>query len=195
MKEHQYFLRRAEASDALSLAELINRAGEGLPLTVWGWMAEEGESVWDVGRRRAQREEGGFSYRNATVAVVGTGIVAALIGYPLGAQPTSIDADTPPVFVPMLELENEALCTWYVNVLATFDPFEGRGFGTALLEAAARQARAAGLVQLSIIVTDRNTRAERLYRKVGFRPVAERPIVKDGWDVEADNLILMIKDL
>ena len=54
-------LRPARPEDAEALAELINYAGEGLPIYLWERMAESGETVWDVGRRRARREEGAFS--------------------------------------------------------------------------------------------------------------------------------------
>ena len=46
-------LRPATIDDATVLAELVNRAGEGMPLYLWGQMAEPGEAAWDVGRRRA----------------------------------------------------------------------------------------------------------------------------------------------
>ena len=83
-------------------------------------MAEPGESAWDVGRRRAMRETGSFSYRNATVAEVDGRVIAGLIGYPLPDRPEPIDDDQmPPMFVPLQELENLAPGTWYVNVLAT----------------------------------------------------------------------------
>ncbi|WP_193179444.1 GNAT family N-acetyltransferase [Nisaea sediminum] len=195
MKEQIRYLRRAEKDDALALAQLINLAGEGLPLHIWSGMAEEGESVWDVGCRRARREDGSFSYRNATIAMSGREIAAALVGYPIGAEPAGIGRDTPPLFVPLIELENEALCTWYVNVLATYDRFQRRGFGTALMQEAERQARAAGLRRMSIIVTDGNERAARLYRTLGFCEIEHRPIVKDGWDIDAEHYCLMIKNI
>lgn len=59
--------RHAAFADAPVLAELVNHAGDGLPLHLWSKMAASGESAWDVGRRRAERPEGGFSYRNAVI--------------------------------------------------------------------------------------------------------------------------------
>jgi hypothetical protein len=122
-------LRAATPADAPALAELINFAGEGLPLFLWGRMAEPGETAWDVGRRRARRDEGGFSWRNATVAEPEGGAVAAcLIGYPLPEAPEPIDpARTPPMSVPLEELERLAPGTWYVNVLAAYPRWRGRG--------------------------------------------------------------------
>ncbi len=83
--------RRARPEDADALAELINFAGEGLPLYLWENMAQDGETAWDVGRRRAKREEGGSSYMNAVVLEKGAKIIACLIGYPLADQPEPID--------------------------------------------------------------------------------------------------------
>ena len=57
----------ARIDDAAVLAELVNYAGEGLPLYLWGKLASVGETAWDVGRLRAARETGSFSYRNATI--------------------------------------------------------------------------------------------------------------------------------
>jgi hypothetical protein len=79
--------RYATAQDATALAQLVNCAGEGLPLYLWGNMAEPGESAWEVGRRRAQREAGSFSYRNAVVVEADGRVVAALVGYPLPDAP------------------------------------------------------------------------------------------------------------
>ena len=145
--------RRATPEDAGALAELINFAGEGLPLYLWAKMAEAGETPWDVGRRRAARQEGSFSYRNAIVVEAGGKVVASLIGYPLPDRPEPIDYDTlPALFVPMQELENLAPGTWYVNVLATYPEHRGQGLGAGLLHLAEQIAAAAGKSGLSIIV-------------------------------------------
>ena len=127
--------RRATPDDAPALAELINYAGEGLPLYLWDKMAEAGESAWEVGRRRARRETGSFSYRNAVVAEVDGRVVASLVGYPLPESPEPIDyASMPPMFVPLQELENLAPGTWYVNVLAACPQYRGRGSGERTVE-------------------------------------------------------------
>ena len=57
---------RRGASDAADLARLVDLAGEGLPSYLWARMAEPGEDAFAVGeRRRAARDEGAFSWRNA----------------------------------------------------------------------------------------------------------------------------------
>ncbi len=177
-----------------ALAELVNLAGEGLPLYLWGNMAEPGESAWEVGRRRAQREAGSFSYRNAVVVEADGRVVAALIGYPLPDAPEPIEYDRmPPLFVPLQELENLAPRTWYVNVLATYPAYRGRGYGTRLLGIADRLTAATDRTGLSIIVSDANAGARRLYERCGYAEVAVRPMVKERWENPGDNWVLLIK--
>ena len=86
-------LRAATPGDAPALAELINFAGEGLPLHLWAGMAVPGETAWDVGRRRARRDAGGFSWRNSTVVEEAGTVVACLIGYPLPEAAPPLDLD------------------------------------------------------------------------------------------------------
>jgi ribosomal protein S18 acetylase RimI-like enzyme len=186
--------RHATPQDAAALAELVNLAGEGLPLYLWGQMAEPGESPWDVGRGRALREAGSFSYRNAVVAEADGRVVAGLVGYPLPDVPEPIDYDRmPALFVPLQELENLAPRTWYVNVLATYSAYRGRGYGTRLLGVADRLAATTGMTGLSIIVSDANAGARRLYERCGYAEVALRPMVKERWQSAGENWVLLIK--
>jgi ribosomal protein S18 acetylase RimI-like enzyme len=188
-------LRRATEGDAPVLAELVNMAGEGLPLYLWGKMAEGGESAWDVGRRRARREAGSFSYRNAVVAEVDGRVIAGLIGYALPDRPAPIDHQMPAMFVPLQELENLAPGTWYVNVLATLGEYRGRGHGTRLLGVAERLATAAGCSGLSIVVADANAGARRLYERCGYVERAMRAMVKEAWNNPGENWVLLVKRL
>jgi ribosomal protein S18 acetylase RimI-like enzyme len=186
--------RYAKPDDAPALAGLINFAGEGLPLYLWTNMAAPGESPWEVGRRRALREVGSFSYRNAVVAEADGHTVASLVGYPLPAAPEPIDYDQmPPMFVPLQELENLAPRTWYVNVLATYPRYRGQGYGTRLLAIADRLAAATARTGLSIIVSDANAGARRLYERCGYRELAMRPMIKERWESPGENWVLLVK--
>ena len=186
--------RPAAPSDAPALAVLINFAGEGLPLYLWERMAEPGETAWEVGRRRALRDSGAFSYRNAIVAEQAGDVVAGLVGYRLPDEPEAIDDTMPAMFVPLVELENLAPATWYVNVLAVDPELRGQGIGTALLEVAARRSADSGASGHSIIVSDANHGARRLYERCGYRRTAERPMVKEGWDNPGANWVLLVKE-
>jgi ribosomal protein S18 acetylase RimI-like enzyme len=180
--------------DARALAELINLAGEGLPLYLWTSMAEHGEDPWEVGRSRALREEGGFSYRNSIIAELSGKIAGCLIGYALREEPAQIDpASLPPMFVPLQELEELAPNTWYINVVAAYPEFRGQGVGSRLLEHAEQAAREADRPAVSLIVADANVDARRLYERRGYREIAKRPIVKEQWHTDAQEWVLMVK--
>ncbi|MEO1595999.1 MAG: GNAT family N-acetyltransferase [Pseudomonadota bacterium] len=188
--------RRATPSDDHEMAELVNFAGEGMPVYLWSGIAEDGESVWEIGRARARRESGSFSYRNTVVRDEGGRATAAVIGYPLtaAADPSDYD-DMPPMFVALQQLEDLAVGTWYVNVLAAYPEHRGKGYGTALLDIAARIARQSGCSGLSIIVSDANTGARRLYERCGYVERASRPMVKDGWENEGEHWVLLVRPL
>lgn len=186
--------RMGRIDDAAALATLVNYAGEGFPLYLWQKMAENGESGWDVGRRRAERETGGFSYRNAYVAETAGVCAGCLIGYVQPLIPEPIDYDAmPPMFVPLQELENMAPDSWYVNVLAVFPEYRKRGLGRQLLEIADRIGAEKGKSGMSVIVSDANAGARRLYESCGYRELATRPIVKEDWVSEGENWVLLTK--
>ncbi len=187
--------RPARPDDAEALAELIDFAGEGMPLYLWEKMTEPGETAWDVGRRRAKREDSGFSYRNATILEIEGAAVACLIGYALPDRPEAIDDDMPAMFVPLQELENLAPGTWYVNVLACYPSHRGQGYGTQFLALAKDLAAQTGARGLSIIVSDANTGARQLYERCGFAQIAMRPIVKDDWRNPGQNWVLLTKGI
>jgi len=184
--------RAATAADAVALAELVNFAGDGLPLYLWTRMAVPGQSPWEVGRQRARRRRGGFSFRNAVVREDDGRAVAALLGYPLADRPDpTVYDELPPMFVPLQELEDFAAGTWYINVLASYPDYRGRGFGSALLGIADKLARSSGRNGLSLIVSDANAGARRLYERHGFREKAARRMVRESWENPGRNWILM----
>jgi ribosomal protein S18 acetylase RimI-like enzyme len=187
--------RRATIADAPLLAELVNYAGEGMPLYLWGKLAEPGESAWDVGRRRAAREEGSFSYRNATMIEHDGQIAGCLIGYEISDEPAPIAEHMPPMFVGLQELENLAPGTWYVNVLAVQPAFRNQGLGTRLLARADETARALGKRGLSVIVSDDNAGARRLYERSGYAMRATRAMVKDDWQNDGESWVLLTKSI
>ncbi len=144
MVELQPPFRRATPADARALADLVHFASEGLALHLWTKVAGPGGNPWEVGRERARRETGGFSYRNAVVLEEGSRVAAGLIGYPLPDHPEPIPEGMPAMFVPLQELENLAPGTWYVNVLAAYPEERGKGHGKALLGVAEQLATDAG---------------------------------------------------
>lgn len=191
----QLTIRDATRADCAELAQLINVAGEGLPLYLWRQMAGAGEDPWEIGRERAARDAGSFSYRNSVVAEVDGKIVGALVGYALADEPEAVDpANTPALFVPLIELESLAAGTWYVNAVAAFPEARGLGVGSQLMRCAERRAVDLRLRGVSLIVSDGNKGARRLYERLGYRETASRPMIKEQWQNDGENWVLMIRD-
>lgn len=183
--------RPAIKDDGQQLAQLVNYAGEGMPLYYWQKVAEEGVDPWEFGASRAQREEGSFSYTHSTVAEVDGKVAGCLICYVLPSDPEPIDYDEmPPMFVPIQELEDSASGTQYVSVLAVHPEFRSLGIGAGLLKIA--EATSKGR-RMSIVVSDGNPGAERLYERTGYRREATRIMVKEDWKNSGKNWILMLK--
>ncbi len=64
---------------------------------------------------------------------------------------------------------------WVAELVSLDSLFEGEGIGSALVEAVAREAGAAGCSRLFLVTTNDNLRAIRFYRKRGFVLRAVRP--------------------
>ena len=189
-------LRDANKDDCADLAQLIDLAGEGLPFYLWSKMAGPGEDPWEIGRQRAARDTGGFSYRNSVVAEIDGKVVGALVGYPVPDEPEPVDADDiPPMFVPLRELENRAPGNWYVNSVAVFPKARGLGVGSQLMTHAEQIAKDLGLRGLSLIVSDANHGARQLYERLGYEEIDTRPMVKEDWQNPGENWVLMIRRL
>lgn len=188
--------RPARLADACALAVLVDIAGEGGPNYMWSTLAAPGQSTLEVGRERARREEGGFSYRNSTVAEVGDEIAASLVGYRLDDPYELGDLSALPDLVrPLVRLESKAPGSWYINILATFPEFRGQGLGAKLLEIADTKGRETGAPAMSVIVGSWNEGAARLYARAGYKEIArERAVLPPSLAHEGD-WVLMIKSL
>jgi ribosomal protein S18 acetylase RimI-like enzyme len=186
--------RPATKADAAALAELVNYAGEGMPLYLWTKLAKDGEDPWDVGRARAARDEGAFSYRNAIVLEAGGECAGCLIGYEIPDEPEPISPDMPAMFVPFQELENLAPGTWYMNVTAVQPKFRNRGFGAKLIALAEETAKKLGKRGCSLIVADKNLGAQRLYARQGYTERGSRKMVIEDWDTPNEAGLLLVKD-
>lgn len=182
--------RLATAADAPVLAQFIMWAGEGLPMLVWQDLAGPKGDPWAVGAQRmAKKAEAG----EVVVADQDGAAVAGLMGYPITeAEPTE---GMPPRFVPLQELENLAVGSWYIHVLATMPSARGQGWGGKLIELAEVSAAEAGITDMSIIVSDANEGARRLYERCGYSETARRRAVKDGWDNPVTDWVLLTKTL
>lgn len=189
--------RPARKADAAALAVLVDIAGEGMPAYMWSTLKAPGQSLLEFGRERAQREAGGFSYRNSVVAEVDGEVAASLVGYRL-EDPYDLDgslAEAPEIVRPLVRLEGKAPGSWYVNVLATFPEFRRRGIGARLLAIAEEKARREGAPALSVIVASWNEPASRLYAHAGYSTLAREPALPFPGCPHTGDWVLMVKPL
>lgn len=166
-------IRAARRDDATHLAALVDIAGEGLPAVMWQQRAAEAQSPFEIGRARALREEGGFSYLNSHVAELGGEVAGALVSYLLEHREDEDLSDISPLVRGLIDLEREVDGYWYVNVLGVYPEFRRQGLGKLLLDHADKLGRKAGAKGMAIIVVSGNAAARRLYERQGYREVTK----------------------
>ncbi len=188
--------RPATKADASALAVLVDIAGEGMPAHMWSTLAAPGQSILEVGRERATRDDGGFSWRNAVIAETGGEVAACLVGYRLD-DPYDLRAltDMPSNVQPLIKLEAKAPGSWYVNVLATFPEFRRCGLATKLLEIAESKGREDSAPHLSVIVGSWNEAAARRYRHAGYEVLATEPAIPFPGCHHEGDWVLMVRSL
>lgn len=125
--------------------------------------------------RLAERDDSQYSYRNTLIAIDDEGNIAgAIVAYDgarlhklreafvssakecFGRDFSQMDDETQ---------EGEV----YIDSLAVFPAYRGRGIATALLRALISKAGEKGHHAVGLLVDKGNPSAERLYRSVGFR--------------------------
>lgn len=192
----QSFIRQAVASDAESLAKLINLAGEGIPNWLWTHACVEGQMPLEIGIERAKRTTGGFSYKNALVAEPHGYPVGMVLSYAITEAPTENPDDLPAPIAPFVALEKLSVNTWFINALAVFAEGQNQGLGSQLLFAAEDQARANGFKKVSIQVYAQNTGAVRLYERLGYVQEASDPVrLHPSPPHYTGDVLLMLKTL
>lgn len=166
-------IRPATRDDAAHMVALVDLAGHGLPMATWASLAGSPEGARVEGIRRALRDEGGFSWRHAWMADVGGRVAGMVMSWPLPETPVPLDG-VPPLARPLQELENLCPGLVYINAVAVYPAFRGRGIGRAMLDHAGQGGPAC------LVTGDGNGAALSLYTRAGFAEVARRAAVGDA---------------
>lgn len=189
-------LRPADRSDATALAVLTDIAGEGMPFWAWSGMAEEHQSPLEIGRSRAARDEGGFSYRNASVLEIEDEIAGMVLSYQLDDPYEIGDLEAmPEPFRPLVELEAIVPGSWYVSALATFEEFNDRDNFQTLMEKAEKKAYSVSAKEISFICSEKNEEACFLCQTTGFSERSRRPMISFPGERCEGNWLLFVKSL
>lgn len=194
MLKTYYASRPATVEDAGHLARLVNYAGDGLAHFHWQTLAADLDGnidPWVIGIRRAASQNSGFAYTKSLVVEMGGKVAGCVCSYPIDAANSAEDhGSTNPIFRPLLELEDLAVGTRYINVLAVYPEHRSKGIGSRLLIQAEALSRGR---RMSLIVSDTNRDAIRLYERHGYAQTASRPKIKGDWNGPGDHWILMVK--
>lgn len=189
--EAKFTLRPALKTDCRRIAELYRVSSDGVADYIWTKLAQPGEDILEVGRRRYEREGTPFSYENCRLVEREGSVVGMLVAFPMHVDPGDRESD--PVLAPYGDLEEDQ--SYYVCGMAVDAEHRGRGIGTALLAEAEKTCRALGLGKLSLIVFEQNARAKRLYEREGYEEKMRRPVVPHPLIHYTGDALLMVKHL
>ena len=184
-------IRSAAPKDTDKLLSLIDIASGGFVFSLFAKIAPTGMPVEEYIVERMCNPESGLSYSKLWVAEIDGSLAGfiALDQTPEEVEP--IDPETPEMFRPLTELENEAPGCCLINLVATFPEFRGRRAGLTLMKfAEARQ----GKNGLCLTVGDTNVAAQEFYRRLGYHIVARRPVIKEDWETPYSQWLLMVKN-
>ena len=183
--------RPARKADCGVIARLYRISSDGVADYIWTKLAAPGEDILDVGRRRYEREDTLFSYRNCTVVEVDGHVAGMLVAFPMHVDPNYVESD--PVLAPYSALEEDD--SYYICGMALFPEYRGQGIGTALLALAEQHAREKGFSRLSLIVFEQNTGAKKLYERSGYRETKRAAVHPHPLIHYTGDALLMVKDL
>jgi ribosomal protein S18 acetylase RimI-like enzyme len=169
-------IRQAALSDCKKIAELALIAGEGIPAYFWQDTQEPGQEIVDVGAIKLTSETENFSYRNSLVATINNNIAGMILAYRLEGEDENLE-ELPKFIRPLIELEQRAPETFYINMLATFPEYRNMSIGTALMQQVDGLASDCGCDTTSIQVFDENEGALRLYLRLGYQILDSRKVV------------------
>lgn len=185
-------LRPARKGDCAVIARLYSISSDGIADYIWTKVAQPDEDIFEVGRRRYEREDSVFSYRNCVVAERGAEVVGMLVAFPMHVDEDR-EPEEDPVLEPYSHLEEDD--SYYICGVAVFPELRGRGLGSRFLARAEDDARQRGFTKMSLVVFEQNEGAVRLYRRQGWREVARERVVAHPLIHYTGDALLMVKDL
>ncbi|MEZ5754490.1 MAG: GNAT family N-acetyltransferase [Paracoccaceae bacterium] len=126
-------LRPATKDDAATIVALMDMASHGMARALWASLTPPGEDPETFALNRAQRDTGGFSYRNTRILMAEGCPAGMIMCWTLPPEPLPIH-DLPATARPLVELENLApRRALYINALAVFPAFRRRGLARLML--------------------------------------------------------------
>ncbi len=191
MQEQSVDLRPARKSECRRIAELYRISSDGVADYIWTKLAQPGEDIQEVGRKRYEREGTPFSYQNCKLVELGGTPVGMLVAFPMEVDEGYQEPD--PILVPYSVLEEDH--SYYICGMAVDPEHRRKGIGTALLAEAERAGRELGFRKMSLIVFEQNFEARRLYERSGYTERRRHPIVPHPLIHYTGDALLMVKNV
>jgi hypothetical protein len=83
IQEPQYLIRPAQKRECRRIAELYRISSDGVADYIWTKLAQGGEDILEVGRKRYEREGTPFSYENCKLVELEESAVGMLVAFPM----------------------------------------------------------------------------------------------------------------
>lgn len=182
-------IRPARKEDCGAIAALYSISSDGVADYIWTKLAQPGEDILTIGRRRYEREGSSLSYQNCWVVEREGKIIGILVAFPMHVDPSRVESD--PVLVPYSKLKEDN--SYYICGIALFPEFRGAGIGTKLLSLAEQHALDKGFRKLSLLVFEQNAGAKRLYERTGYSEVAREAVYPHPLIHYTGDALLMVK--
>ncbi|MBQ7818771.1 MAG: GNAT family N-acetyltransferase [Bacteroidales bacterium] len=144
----------------------------------------EKESIWGekcimLFQNLAEREDSQYSYKNSFICEVDASVVGVLVAYD-GAKLIQLREALYDEISKMGLGEPKGLTDetepgeFYIDSLAVFEEYRGRGIATKLIEEARVKALSLNIERLGLLVDKENPNAARLYTKLGFKYIEDK---------------------
>ena len=127
-------IRPATRADSADLAILDDVASSGLASWLWSGAVARGEASTAIerGRQKFAAGEGEISWRNASIAEIDGDVAGMSVSYPLATVAEPADAPNA-VLKPLYELLAAVKGHRYIDALAVYSRYRGRGIGRGLM--------------------------------------------------------------
>lgn len=134
------------------------------------------EMVLNVSHLLCEREDTLYSWRNTSVAEINGAYAGSLTSYK-GIDYKDLRSVSFPIMrdklgCDFMDMENETEeGEYYLDSLAVWPEFRGKGIASLLIQNAIQQAKNWGIPRVTLVVDPDHTGVKRLYEKEGFSPL------------------------
>jgi len=184
-------IRPARKSECRRIAEFYRISSDGVADYIWTKLAQDGEDILDVGRKRYESEGTPFSFENCKLVELEGAVVGMLVAFPMVVDEEYQEPD--PILVPYSVLEEDN--SYYICGMAVAGEHRGKGIGRMLLEEAERTGRHLGFSKTSLVVFEQNVGALNLYTHHGYIVTRSHPVIPHPLIRYTGNAFLMVKSV